>query len=175
MLADMAATAQGLATQNAVASQQQIQNIVNANFQNGLTLASNQLQAGMQLSTAITTQAVKRLLDASIENSVADTKLLGADIQDKLANVEAALSGAQVFEKTAITSPPQTGTGGAFGSDAGSALLQQMANIQALLQSLVEKLEKDDQVVISKWEPWNVNANLLRIPYRVHPNNSLTK
>src|SRR6266571_1317644 len=78
-LADMSATVQHIATQNAVANQQHVQSIVNANLQNGLTLAQNALQAGMQLSQAITTMATKNVLDESVKDAVSNTKLLGSD------------------------------------------------------------------------------------------------
>jgi hypothetical protein len=131
----MSATAQHIATQNAVANQQHVQSMVNASLQNGLTLAQNALQAGMQLSQAVTTMATKTILDESIKDAVASQKLVGADIADKLANIQAALAGGQQFVKTAQTTPPQTGTGGAFGSDAGSAVLQQIVNALTILES----------------------------------------
>jgi len=130
----------GLSVQNSVANQQYIQSIVNANLQNGLTIAQNAMQNGMQIAQAVTVRSLRMALDTSAEEAVAFTKQIGSDIQDKLTNLEATLSAAQQFEKTALTSPPQTGTGGAFGSDSGSALAQQLANMQALLSDLSARL-----------------------------------
>ncbi len=128
-LADMAQTAMGLSTQNAVANQQQVQAIQNASLQGYLTIHQT-----------LTALAAKRLLDTSAEEAVAFTKQIGSDLQDKINNIGAALAGVQEDVKIAQTTPPQTGTGGAFGSDAGTALLQQLANIQAVLQGLEAKI-----------------------------------
>jgi hypothetical protein len=137
---DMSIIAMHTASQNVVANQQHVQSIVNAALQNGLMLGQNMLQSGMLLGQAVTTQGVKRLLDMSIEQAVSDTKLLGADLQDKLSNLGSALSAVQQDIKAAQTTPPQTGTGGAFGSDSGSALAQQIANAVSL--AITEALGK---------------------------------
>jgi heme oxygenase len=137
-LADMAQTAMNLSTQNAVSNQAHVQALVNAALANSLTLSQNALQSGMQLSQAITTMATKTILDESVKDAVASQKLIGSDIQDRLMNIEGALSGGQQFAKVAQTTPPQTGTGGAFGSDSGSALLQQIVSTLAIIQSRLD-------------------------------------
>lgn len=138
-LADMSATVQHLATQNAVANQQTVQSIISANLANGMTLAQNALQSGLQLSQAVTTQAVKNILDESIKDAVSNTKLLGADIQDKLTNIEAALAGGQQFAKTALTTPPETGFVQQL-ADNQALYAQQLASMNVILQDLVAKL-----------------------------------
>ncbi len=130
MLADMAQGAFGLSIQNSVANQQSVQALVNAD-----------LAASLSLKQALQARAARFLLDTSAEEAVSFSKQIGADLNDRITGIEAALASGQMAEKIAITSPPQTGTGGAFGSDAGSALLAQLANIQALLQSLAEKVK----------------------------------
>ena len=130
MLADMAQGAFGLSIQNSVANQQSVQALINAD-----------LAASLSLKQALQARAARFLLDTSAEEAVAFSKQIGSDIQDRITGIEASLAAGQMAEKIAITTPPQTGTGGAFGSDAGSALLAQLANIQALLQSLAEKVK----------------------------------
>lgn len=136
MLADQAQSAIGLTIQNAVASQQSVQAMVNATLQNGLTLAQSNLQAGLDLSRAVLARSVRFTFDTSAEEAVGFAKQMSADLASKMSDLEAALSGGQQMEKIAITTPPQTGTGGAFGSDAGAAILQQLSNINAVLASI---------------------------------------
>jgi hypothetical protein len=65
---------------------------------------------------------------------------MAAGLESKLANIEGLLAAGQQQEKTAITSPPQTGTGGAFGSDSGSALAQQLVNMNTVLEAILARL-----------------------------------
>lgn len=136
IIADMAQSAMGLSVQNAVASQQNVQAVVNANLQNGLTMAQSNLQAGLDLARAVLARSVRFTFDTSAEEAVGFAKQMSADLASKMSDLEAALSGGQQMEKIAITTPPQTGTGGAFGSDAGAAILQQLSNINAVLASI---------------------------------------
>src|SRR4030095_5992063 len=129
MLADMAQSAMGLTIQNAAANQQTVQAIINANLQNGLAMAQANMQAGLDLSRAVTTVSVKRLFDQQMGDAINEGTLTGSDLQDKLSNLGAALSGVQQDIKAAQTTPPQTGTGGAFGSAPGSAVAAQVAAV----------------------------------------------
>jgi len=138
-LADMSATVQHIATQNAVANQQRVTEMASATLQNGMTLAQNALQAGMQLSQAITTMATKNILDESIKDAVSNTKLLGSDIQDKLTNIEAALAGGQQMAKIANTTPPETGFVQQLANNQ-ALYAQQLASMNVILQDLVAKL-----------------------------------
>jgi hypothetical protein len=153
-LADMAQVSMGIATQNQVQSQARINDVANNIVAQSLAsaqqiadqagrsaqrlaesafiAAQNQASLAAAFAQAVTTQSVKRILDLSIENAVADQKLIGADLQDKISNLGSALSAVQQDIKAAQSTAPQTGTGGAFGSDSGSALMQQLASNQAL-------------------------------------------
>lgn len=147
-LGELHALTAGLSGQNVLAQQQRVNEIANSVLANSMNAAQQMAQLAAsqslnlaasqaQLQQAITGRVARFMLDLSAEEAVAFTKQVGADIQDKLSNIEAAISGGQVYAKTAQTTPPQTGTGGAFGSDAGSALLQQLVNAQvAQSQSL---------------------------------------
>lgn len=141
-LADMNQVPMGLSVQNSVSNQQNVQAYVNANVQNGLTLAQNMTANAVAMSQAITARATRFIFDISAEQAASFTRQLEADIGGRLSNIEAALAGSQIFEKTAATSPPQTGTGGAFGSETG--LSQQVAlalsNLAAGQAAIVELL-----------------------------------
>lgn len=130
MLADMSQTAMGLSIQNGVANQQSVQAIQNASLQGYLTLH--------QTMTAL---AAKKLLDTSAEEAVAFTKQIGADLQDKITGIGASLAAVQEDVKISNTTPPQTGTGGAFGSDSGSALTQQIGNLAAAVAAMQAMLQ----------------------------------
>ena len=139
----------GLSGQNQLANQQRMTDAMSAAAINavnaGQQMAQLAAQQALTLSAAIQARTARFLLDTSAEEAVAFTKQVGSDIQDKLTNIEAALSGSQAFEKTAITTPPQTGTGGAFGSDAGNALLQQIVNAQAVMANAIAQLQAQIQ------------------------------
>lgn len=146
-LADMNQVPMGLSVQNAVSAQQRVSDAANAVHENVLNasqqvaqLAAQQAlqiaQNGAMLSQAMTGRVARMILDASAEQAVAFAKEIGADVSSKLADFGGALASLQEQAKIAQTTPPQTGTGGAFGSDSGNALLQQLANIQALLNNL---------------------------------------
>lgn len=140
----------GLSGQNQLAQQQRVNELANnvmaSAMQSGQQLAQLAGQQALQisqnaalLSQVITGRVSRFILDTSAEEAVSFEKQIGSALADRMTNIEAALATGQQSGKTAETTPPQTGTGGAFGSDAGNALLQQLANIQALLQSLIDK------------------------------------
>lgn len=133
MLADMAQGAFGVSIQNAIANQQSVQALVNSD-----------LAASLSMKQALQARAARFLLDTSAEEAVAFTKQLGSDIQDRITGIEAALSAGQQAEKIAITSPPQTGTGGAFGSETGLSqqIALSLANIAAGQAAILELLSK---------------------------------
>lgn len=141
----------GLSQQNAVAQQQRVNDLSNSVLANSMNAAQQMAQLASQqaltlsqngaiLAQAMVGRVGRFVLDTSGEEAVAFTKQIGSDVQDKLSNIEAALAAGQVFEKTAITVPPQTGTGGAFGSDSGSALTQQLSNLAASISAIQSML-----------------------------------
>lgn len=139
--ADMSLTAMHLATQNSVANQGRMQDIFAASYQNSLTIAQNAMQNGLMIAQAAATQATKRILDASIENAVADTKLLGADLADKLQNLGSALAGVQQDIKAAQSTGPETGPGGMTGlleqlAANAAVQAQQLGAMNTILQNL---------------------------------------
>lgn len=139
----------GLSGQNMLNLQQRTQEMALANMQLSMQSAQQLAQlAGQQalniqasqaqLQQAITGRVARFMLDLSAEEAVAFTKQIGSDLQDKIANINGVLAGMQEAIKASITTPPQTGTGGAFGSDSGSALLQQIVSTLGIIQSRLD-------------------------------------
>ena len=126
--------------QNAVTSQQAVDAISREALQTGIALGRELLQGSIDLSRAVQARAVRFIFDTSAEEAVGFAKQIGSDLTGKLSDIEGLLAAGQQQEKTAVTTPPQTGTGGAFGSDAGSALLQQIVNTQAIIAEALAKL-----------------------------------
>lgn len=139
-LSDMMQTAMGLSVQNAVANQNTTQTAAAAALANGLTIGQAVMQNGINLAQAINARAVRFAFDISAEQAAAFDRQLSADVSGRLMNIEAALSGGQQASKIAQSTAPQTGTGGAFGSDAGSAINQQIANLSATVAALQAQL-----------------------------------
>jgi hypothetical protein len=127
--------AAGVATQNQVSLQQRINELAAEGLAANLALSRQATANQLAFSQAVTARTVRMVMDLSAEQAAAFGTELGSQIHDKLASIEAVLSAGQQQEKTAITTPPQTGTGGAFGSDAGSALMQQIVNQLAILEA----------------------------------------
>lgn len=149
-LAELHSLTGGLAGQYQLAAQQRVNDTANAVHANALNAAQQIAQlAGQQaltmsanaqmLSQAMLGRVGRTVLDVSAEQAVGFMQEIQAGLSKDLAALSGQLASVQEMAKIANSTPPQTGTGGAFGSDAGNALLQQLANIQALLQSLVEK------------------------------------
>ena len=127
--------------ENATANQQIVQGLLQENLAANLALSRNATANAISFSQAVTARAVRFAFDISAEQAAGFVTQLGSRLEDRITNLGSSLAGLQEMVKTANTTPPQTGTGGAFGSDAGSGLLQQLGNIQALLQSLAEKVK----------------------------------
>lgn len=145
-LAELHSLSAGVAGQNQIAQQQRVNdtaNSVHANAMNAaqqiaqlaaqqaLTMATN----GQMLSQAMVGRVSRHVLDLSAEQTVGFMQEIQAGLSKDLASLSGQLASVQEMAKIANTTPPQTGTGGAFGSDAGNALLQQLSNIEALLRS----------------------------------------
>ena len=141
-LADMAQTAMNLSTQNAVANQQGVQAMINSNLQNGLALSQSIMANAVNQATAVQARALRFLFDTSAEEAVSFTKQIGSDLAGQLAQMGGQLASIQEQAKIANTTPPQTGTGGAFGADSGSALNQQLANLSASIAAIEAMLNR---------------------------------
>lgn len=149
-IAEMHSLTAGLSGQYQLAAQQRVNDTANAVHANALNAAQQIAQlAGQQaltmsanaqmLSQAFLGRATRTILDVSAEQAVGFMQEIQAGLSKDLAALSGQLASVQEMAKIAQSTPPQTGTGGAFGSDAGSALLSQLANIQALLQQLVQQ------------------------------------
>lgn len=145
-LAELHSLSAGVSGQNQIAQQQRVNdsaNSVHANAMNAAQqiaqLAGQQAlqisQNGAMLAQAMLGRVSRHILDLSAEQASAWGRELMSDLPRELANMSGQLASVQEMAKIANTTPPQTGTGGAFGSDAGNALLQQLSNIEALLRS----------------------------------------
>lgn len=132
ILADMAQSAMGLSVQNAVANQQTVQAMVNANMQNALLMAQ-----------AITARAVRFTFDTSAEQATSFAQQIAADAGEKLAEAGATLSATQQYAKIAQSTAPQTGTGGAFGSETGLSqqIALSLANLAQSQATIIELLK----------------------------------
>jgi uncharacterized protein with von Willebrand factor type A (vWA) domain len=150
IFSDVPIAASNLSVQNAVSAQQRVNDGANAVHENAMNaaqqiaqLAAQQAlqmsQNGAMLAQAMTGRVSRHILDLSAEQATAFAKELSADLASRLAEMSGQLASVQEMAKIAQTTPPQTGTGGAFGSDAGSAVLQQLANIEALLRAQQSK------------------------------------
>jgi hypothetical protein len=144
ILGEMHAMTAALATQTQAQQQQRINELSASVLANSMNSAQQLAQlAGQQalnlaasqaqLQQAITGRVARFMLDLSAEQATAFAQELGSNLTSKLADIGSVVSGIQQDIKGAQTTPPQTGTGGAFGSDSGSPLLQQLASNQALL------------------------------------------
>jgi hypothetical protein len=118
---------------NAMNSAQQLQQSASIAAQQ---IASN--SAILAMGAAV--RAFRMVTDVSAEQAVGFAEQIGSNLTAELKDMGGTLAGIQQFVKEANTTPPQTGTGGAFGSDAGSALLQQIANTQALMVNGLSEL-----------------------------------
>jgi len=148
IFSDVPIAASNLSVQNQVSAQQRVNDGANAVHENAMNAAQQiaQLAAqqalemsrnGAMLAQAMTGRVTRHILDLSAEQAAGFARELMTDLPRELAQMSGQLAAVQEMAKIAQTVPPQTGTGGAFGSDAGSALQQQLANIQALLGQLV--------------------------------------
>ena len=126
---DMAITAMNLATQNAVANQQSVQAMINANLQNGLTLAQNTLANALQQATAVQTIAIKHLMSTTAEEAVTFAKQISSDLSSKLADFAATLSASQQEAKIAQSTPPE------------SAVAAMLANLAASISAIETMLK----------------------------------
>lgn len=146
IFSDVPMASANLSMQNAVALQQRVNDTATAVHANSMNaaqqlaqLAAQQAlqinQNGSMLAQAMMGRVSRHVLDLSAEQATAFSREIAADLSNKLADLSGQLASVQEMAKIAQTTPPQTGTGGAFGSDAGNALLQQLANIEALLRA----------------------------------------
>ena len=128
------------AAENGTDSQQRIRALMEDALAQTMIMSRNATMNALAFSQAVTARGVRFAYDISAEQAVGFATTIGAQLQDRILNLGASLDAIQVYLKSAITTPPQTGTGGAFGSDAGNALFQQLANANALLLSIKDSL-----------------------------------
>lgn len=142
VLADMAQGALAQSIQNQVNNQAHIQAIQAATLQNGLTLAQDAVAQSLALSRMVTGKVLRYVADTSAEQATAFAQQIASDANETLAQAGATLSAVQQESKIAQSTAPQTGTGGAFGSETG--LSQQIAlalsNLAAGQAAIVELL-----------------------------------
>lgn len=141
MLTDMAQVTMGQTIQDAARQQSRQQDLAASVLANAMNGAQQLANAAGNLTLALTARTAHTILN-SAEQAAAFDKTLAANLEGKMANLEAALSSGQQMSKIANTTPPQTGTGGAFGSETG--LSQQVAlalsNLAAGQAAIVELL-----------------------------------
>ena len=91
-----------------------------------------------------TARAVRFTFDTSAEQATSFAQQIAADAGEKLAEAGATLAATQQFSKVAQNTAPQTGTGGAFGSETG--LTQQialsLANLAQSQATIIELLQQ---------------------------------
>jgi hypothetical protein len=138
-VAGLHALTAGLSAQNQLTNQQAVDAIMRESLQSGITFHREIMAGSVDLSRAVRAKAIRDIFNVGQEASAFD-KTMAAGLESKLANIEGLLAAGQQQEKTAITSPPQTGTGGAFGSDSGSALAQQLVNMNTVLEAILARL-----------------------------------
>jgi hypothetical protein len=148
----------GLSQQNAVAQQQRVNelassvlgNAMNASQQFGQLAAQQALQISANsaaIQQAMLGRVTRHILDLSGEQAAAFEKTLGAQLQDQLTELNASLAGGQIQSKVAQSTAPQTGTGGAFGSETGLsqqislAMAGALAPIAAQLSTAISLLQ----------------------------------
>jgi hypothetical protein len=143
---DVPISSANLSGQNAVSRQQRADQAADSVHENSMNAAQQIAQLAAKsalqmsdntamLAQAMTGRVTRHILDLSAEQTVGFMQEIQAGLAKDLAAISGQLAAVQEMAKIAQTTPPQTGTGGAFGSDAGNALLQQLANIEALLRS----------------------------------------
>jgi len=142
--AGMEQIAMGASIQDLQQSQSRRNQLADSVLANQLNSAQ-QIQAAeatnrVLMSNAINAIAIKYLFDTSAQEAVTFAKEIASDTAQTMQDFGGVIAGIQQDLKGAQSTAPQTGTGGAFGSDAGSAILQQLANQQALMQSSITEL-----------------------------------
>lgn len=146
IFSDVPIATSNLTVQNAAARQQRMEQAADSVHENAMNAAQQIAQLAAKsalqmsdntamLAQAMTGRVTRHILDLSAEQTVGFMQEIQAGLSKDLAAISGQLAAVQEMAKIANTTPPQTGTGGAFGSDAGNALLQQLANIEALLRS----------------------------------------
>lgn len=119
-----------LALQNAAGQQHRVNELANSVLGNAMNSAQQMQQLASQqalnmsanaanLATAFNARAARFVLDISGEQAAGFARELQVDLPRDLANIGAQISSLQQDAKIAQTTPPQTGTGGAFGSETG--------------------------------------------------------
>lgn len=139
-VAGLHAITAGLSAQNQLTNQQLVTTIDREAVQSGIAIGREIMMRGIDLSRAAQARALRYVFAPSSEETAGEAvsfaKTIAADLSSKLADVQGLLASGQIQEKIAITTPPQTGTGGAFGSAPGSALYAQIAEALALAAAL---------------------------------------
>ena len=139
-LGDMTALSAGLSSQDAVALQRRTNDLALQLHESASHQAQQLAADAAAFRTALLARATQMLMgDTALQASASSQEMTG-NLQQKLAEIGASLASVQDSVKASITTPPQTGTGGAFGSDAGSALLQQIVNAQAAQSQVLASL-----------------------------------
>jgi len=123
------------AIQNQVTNQQAVDAIMREALQSGITFHREIMAGSVDIGRAVRSKAIRDIFNVGQEASAFD-KTMAAGLETKLANIEGLLAAGQQQAKTANTTPPQTGTGGAFASGTGSSLYQSLAEVGALLGTL---------------------------------------
>lgn len=133
MLTDMAQVTMGQTIQDAARQQARQNDLAASVIANAMNGAQQLANAAGNLTLALTSRTAHSILNAA-EQAAAFDRTLAANLEGKMANLEASLSAGMQFAKTGQTTPPQTGTGGAFGSETG--LSQQISTLIELLRTI---------------------------------------
>lgn len=122
--------------QNQVTNQQAVDAIMREALQSGIAFGRELMAGSIDIGRAVRGRVIRMVQDTSGEQAAAFDRQMAAGLENKLANIEGLLAAGQQQAKVAMTTPPQTGTGGAFGSGTGSSLYQSLAEVGALLGTL---------------------------------------
>jgi hypothetical protein len=121
---------------NQVTNQQAVDAIMREALQSGISFGREIMAGSIDIGRAVRARTIRMIQDTSGEQAAAFDRQMAAGLETKLASIESLLAAGQQQAKTANTTPPQTGTGGAFASGTGSSLYQSLAEVGALLGTL---------------------------------------
>jgi hypothetical protein len=141
-IAGLHALTAGLSGQNQLTNQQAVDVISREALQSGIAIGREWASGAMNIGRAVQARAIRFIMDTSAQEAISFTRQISSDLTSKLADIEGMLAAGMQQEKTAISTPPQTGTGGAFGSSPGTALYQQLAEALALVSAIRDTVPK---------------------------------
>lgn len=137
---DRPINAANLALENAVSDQQLTRAIEREALQTGIAVAREWASGAINIGRATQARVIRYIFEPgageSAGEAVSFAKTISSDLSSKLSDLQGMLASGQQQEKTAITTPPQTGTGGSFGSSPGTALYAQLGEALALVNAL---------------------------------------